>query len=181
MWNKILRNSNYSISENGDVRNDITGKMLVCYFNKKTGYKSIDLWKDGKPIKCTIHRLLAETFISNPENKPCIDHKDGNKLNNNLSNLRWATYSENNSRFGTIGVRSQSIIVRRFSADGVMTEEKTFARILDSAKYFGVSISSVSQMLKSGTVGKRGKTKHYQFVYKNSERVTTTENARKRK
>lgn len=42
-----------------------------------------------------IHRLLAEYFIPNPENKPCINHKDGNKLNNNLDNLEWATISEN--------------------------------------------------------------------------------------
>ena len=42
-----------------------------------------------------IHRLLAEHFIPNPENKPCINHKDGNKLNNDLNNLEWATISEN--------------------------------------------------------------------------------------
>ena len=42
-----------------------------------------------------IHRLLAEYFIPNPDNKPCVNHKDGNKLNNNLSNLEWATISEN--------------------------------------------------------------------------------------
>lgn len=42
-----------------------------------------------------IHRLLAEYFIPNPDNKPCVNHKDGNKLNNSLSNLEWATISEN--------------------------------------------------------------------------------------
>lgn len=42
-----------------------------------------------------IHRLLAEYFIPNPDNKPCVNHKDGNKLNNNLDNLEWATISEN--------------------------------------------------------------------------------------
>ena len=42
-----------------------------------------------------IHRLLAEYFIPNPDNKPCINHKDGNKLNNSLDNLEWVTISEN--------------------------------------------------------------------------------------
>ena len=42
-----------------------------------------------------IHRLLAEYFIPNPDNKPCVNHKDGNKLNNNLNNLEWVTISEN--------------------------------------------------------------------------------------
>lgn len=43
-----------------------------------------------------VHRLIAETFIPNPENKPCIDHIDRDRLNNNVSNLRWSTIKENN-------------------------------------------------------------------------------------
>ena len=55
------------------------------------GYYIVHL--DGKAY--TLHRLLALTFIPNPENKPEIDHIDGNPLNNDLSNLRWATHKEN--------------------------------------------------------------------------------------
>ena len=104
-WKKIKHNENYSISENGKVRNDNTKKLKRPYINKQNGYMYVDLWENNKSTKCPIHRLLAETFIPNPENKPCVDHKDGNRQNNSLSNLRWDSYSENNSRFGTIGVR----------------------------------------------------------------------------
>ena len=48
-----------------------------------------------KSCKFLVHRAVAELFIQNPENKPCVDHIDCNKLNNNVDNLKWSTYSEN--------------------------------------------------------------------------------------
>ena len=60
------------------------------------GYENITLYLDGKRKHKKVHRLIAETFIPNPENKKCVNHKDGNKLNNNVSNLEWCTYAENN-------------------------------------------------------------------------------------
>lgn len=59
------------------------------------GYLYINLCKRSKPKTFLIHRIIAQTFIFNLGNKPCINHKDGNKLNNNVENLEWCTYSEN--------------------------------------------------------------------------------------
>lgn len=67
-------------------------KDCVC----KNGYKAVSLCKNGVQKTKTIHRLLAIQYLDNNENKRCIDHIDRNRLNNNLENLRWATYSENN-------------------------------------------------------------------------------------
>ena len=61
------------------------------------GYYRLPLCKYGKTKYFHIHRLVAETFIPNIENKPTVDHIDRNKLNNNVSNLRWATYKEQNT------------------------------------------------------------------------------------
>lgn len=59
------------------------------------GYQCVCLRKDNKNHHFTVHRLVAEAFISNPHNKPTVNHKDGNKLNNSYENLEWHTVSEN--------------------------------------------------------------------------------------
>ena len=182
-WVKIKQNENYSINEKGEVRNDIKGTLLKPHINKRSGYKMVSLWHNNKEKHCTIHRLLAEAFIPNPQNKPTVDHKDGNRLNNSLDNLRWATYGEQNSRFNTIGVRSQKVKVthyeetRNSSGWGHKSWDRIdrtlyFDRIGDVAAYFGVSIGNISLMLKNGTIGKRGKMRGYKFEYAESQRKT---------
>lgn len=106
-WVKIEQNENYSINEKGEVRNDTSGKIKSQYVCKGNGYLYVDLWKNNKGTKYPVHRLLAMAFIPNPQNKPTIDHIDKNRTNNDLSNLRWATYSEQNSNFESSGVRSE--------------------------------------------------------------------------
>lgn len=181
-WQKIDRNPNYSVNENGVVKNNNSNKIKKTHINKKSGYYIVDLWKNNIVEKVPIHRLVAEAFIQNPENKPTVDHIDGNRLNNNVDNLRWATYSEQNSRFNTVGVRSEEIIVRRYGEErkkrggrhirwlGVI-EEIEFNSISEVAKYFKCTTSNISLMLEKGTIGVRGITRGYQFLYKNGERI----------
>ena len=185
-WKKIKQNENYSINEFGEVRNDLTGKIKRPFLNKKNGYLCIDLWKDNKAKKFPIHRLLAEAFIPNPSNKPTVDHKDGNRQNNSLDNLRWATYSEQNSRFCEVGVRSQKVKVTHYreernkrggghvrwlDVDMVLY----FDRIGDAAEHFNVTIGNISLMLKEESIGRRGKMRGYKFEYLDSHRITLHE------
>ena len=181
MWKKIDRNNNYSINVNGEVRNDITKHIKKPFINKKNNYLTVDLYKNNKSEKVPIHRLIAEAFIPNPENKPTVDHIDGNRQNNAIDNLRWATYSEQNSRFETAGVRSEAIIVKHFAEERKkrggghlawldVIETLEFESISETAEYFGCTISNISLMLEKGTIGQRGITRGYQFSYKSGER-----------
>jgi len=69
-------------------------KILKQHKNE-CGYMYVPLAKDTKKKKHKIHRLVAEAFLPNPEMKKCVNHKDGNKVNNCVSNLEWVTHSEN--------------------------------------------------------------------------------------
>lgn len=82
---------------------DKKGRLLNSKTNKfrkgrvdKDGYIEYQLSDGDKVYYRRAHRLVAEAFISNPKNKPTVNHIDGNKQNNNVENLEWATYSENN-------------------------------------------------------------------------------------
>jgi hypothetical protein len=82
------------VSYDGRILSKYTDKILSPNINQK-GYYQIHIYKDGVRIKKLLHRLVAFAFIPNPENKPCIDHIDGNPSNNHGSNLRWCTQNEN--------------------------------------------------------------------------------------
>jgi hypothetical protein len=93
----------YQINQNGDVKSlkrkssgtfTSIDKIIRKDLNKK-GYYTYTLCKNNKSKRKLLHRLLAETFIANPNNYPCVNHIDGNPLNNNLNNLEWCTYSYN--------------------------------------------------------------------------------------
>tara|TARA_R110001632_G_C11054767_1_gene385098 strand:+ start:28 stop:477 length:450 start_codon:yes stop_codon:yes gene_type:complete len=85
---------NYLIYPDGKVYNQKYDRIL-SQKSDKDGYLIVGLSINGKRYYKGVHRLLGRAFIPNPENKPVIDHIDRNKTNNDLSNLRWATLSEN--------------------------------------------------------------------------------------
>ena len=92
---KIIPNyENYYIYDNGDVLNTSTNKMLKGSIGEH-GYKYYRLSKNNKKKMFYAHRLVAEAFIENPNNLPIVNHKDGNKLNNNIDNLEWVSQTDN--------------------------------------------------------------------------------------
>ena len=92
-WKSISGNSNYIVSNTGRVRRKGSSRDHSVRDNK--GYLTVDLYDHGKRKTERVHRLVAKEFIPNEDEKPLINHIDGNKHNNNISNLEWVTSVEN--------------------------------------------------------------------------------------
>lgn len=89
----------YEISTKGRVRS-LCGRYgknrIVKLGNGSRGYLNVCLCNKGKQTTRNVHRIVAETFLPNPENLPCVNHKDENRKNNNVDNLEWCSYYHNN-------------------------------------------------------------------------------------
>lgn len=124
--NKPIRNYEglYEIDELGNVyslrRNKIMSPVMI-----NSGYKTVKLSKDNHLTRYLVHRLVAETFIPNPDNLPCVNHKDEDKLNNSVENPEWCTYQYNNS-YNNKGDRiskAKSVQIEQYSLDGTLVKE----------------------------------------------------------
>jgi hypothetical protein len=89
----ILGHPTYYVSRQGQVYSAHTDRILKD--SNCAGYRNVGLAVNGRSKKFKVHRLVALAFLPNPQNKPDVNHKDGNKANNCLGNLEWCTEKEN--------------------------------------------------------------------------------------
>lgn len=169
VWKYIDNYSNkYKISNYGNIisyavnQNGYKIKPRIDRY----GYYKVALSKNGKRIYTTIHRLVAQTFIPNPENKPTVNHKDGNKLNNYVGNLEWSTNQENaqhawntglqRKRFGKYNDKSKKV----YQYDKNMNLLNTFESTRDVERKTGFDHSHIADCCV-------GKTKQaYGYIWK---------------
>lgn len=84
----------YFVTKQGDVIQEVKNKKLTQFIDKY-GYRGVNLKLKGEWKRYLVHRLVAKVYIPNPDNKPQVNHKDGDKTNNHVDNLEWCTNQEN--------------------------------------------------------------------------------------
>ena len=126
----------YEVDEDGNVyslKNGILQPEIST-----TGYYIVSLYKNGNSHTKKVHRLVAEAFLSNPKNLPCVNHKDENKLSNKVTNLEWCDYKYNNN-YGTkkekISKKLSKPIAQYDKQTGVYLN--SFSSLTEAGKFIG--------------------------------------------
>lgn len=140
----------YMVSNHGSVialpvDGMVRRKTLLKANTSWNGYLRVGLRRNGKTKFCMVHRLVAASFIENKNNKPIINHKDGNKQNNHVSNIEWCTHKENTEHAFDSGLIVRNIKKARNHERAFLIDELI---ILESAKS-GKSIHKINGELKS--------------------------------
>lgn len=133
----------YQVSNTGLIRNVLTKTILKQNPDQK-GYLLIQLSKEGRRKTHKMHRLIAQSFIRNPMNKPQVNHIDEDVTNNRVENLEWVTNSENQLH-GNRNRRNANKLSKPVVATNIRTGEKIIFPSVSSTLQFGFSPSKVSE------------------------------------
>lgn len=158
-WKTIPDYPAYQVSNFGRVKSFKRSKsrILKSVVNCK-GYLCVELCKNGKGKLFFVHRLVAQAFIPNPENKPEINHIDGHPLNNHFSNLEWCTRAENMRHAVDTGLQpsGENSYQAKLTVEQVryIRENPDNLNIAQLADLFGVSFANISR-IQLGKIWKR--------------------------
>lgn len=148
----------YAVSNKGNVKNIKTNRLLGEYYNS-AGYRFVIL--KGKDY--LIHRLVALAFLDNPQNLPQVDHRDENKKNNDVSNLRWVTSSENTRH----SAHKHSCRINQLTLDGKLVKAwESISQIERETGYFRQAIMQVCKGKHKQAYGYR-----WEYLDSSSQRV----------
>lgn len=160
----------YQVSDTGRIkslqrhRKNHTKTQIVKEKIKNTrkdpqGYLLLDLYKDNKPKTIRVHRLVAETFIPNPENKETVNHMDGDKENNDVENLEWASFKEQNNHIYEKKLKSDESIDKAIKAMNKASSKKTMCLndgiIYNSASEAGRAVGVSASLIMRVCRGER--------------------------
>ena len=152
----------YEMSNLGSIRSQARTGTKGGILKQKlsnTGYWSVRLSKNGTVRSNNVHRIFAKLFIPNPENKPCINHKDGVKSNNDINNLEWCTYKENTAHAIDAGLQTPTHMnlsnvcgknhpksKTTYQYDSSNNKLRSFDSRKEASETTGVAMCSISQV-----------------------------------
>lgn len=182
VWKPVVGyEESYEVSNYGEIRGvdryvsngkglSLKRGVIKSLKTDKDGYFRVYLSKNSKKKQHLVHRLVAQAFLGNVEEKPCVNHIDGDKQNNYVNNLEWVTRSENDLHAFKLGLRvatdgGMSKAVVKLTSLGEVV--KKYKSLTEAAKDNAVSTQAISIALRSGSKS----AKHY-WEYA-SEGVTT--------
>ena len=162
MWKKFIyegQETDYSVSTEGEVRKDTTNYILSQ--SSQQDYKFVGLIINGKQKRMRVHRMVALTFIDNPDNKPYVNHINGNRSDNNVENLEWVTPSENTQHAVNTGLfksgRTRAVIQYNLNGE----QMATFESASEAARQTGGSQSKITMCCRR----QRDSANDYQWRY----------------
>lgn len=166
IWHDLDRFPSHQVSSHGRVRNKRTGRVLKP-FADRYGYLRLSI---GNTDNVYIHRLVCETFLGEPENGANqVNHIDGDRQNNHLSNLEWCTPSENvrwSRRYGRLdpmkGLRIA--IAMNHTPVRIVELNKEFNSVRDCAEFLGVLPTCLSRVLTGARKGQRIHGYHVEYM-----------------
>lgn len=133
-WEPVKGFPDYIVSDSGRVMSYKWERWHEIFpFCSQKGYLYTNL---GRSKRQSIHKLVAEAFIENPNNLSCINHLDGDKQNNNASNLEWCSYSENNQHAYDSGLRTTNKRVRIIETGEEFISQSACARHLNVGQQY---------------------------------------------
>lgn len=163
----------YQISNLGNIRSLLNGSKRVLKPNPSNcGYYKVELYNNGKSKVFYIHRLVANSFIPNPDNKKQVNHIDGDKSHNCVDNLEWVTPSENQKHAFSIGLSKSNMLgkkgslnpkskkIEQFDSNGNFI--KSWDSIAEACEFYNCNHSSISNCI----AGRKKTVKGFVWKYK---------------